>query len=681
MTPSAKFLRRLSAVFYGVLCLSGLGILTLIGLFFLALADLPRVPDPLSRIIETPPTEIYAATGERVLVLGGRETIPLNRVSSDFIQAILATEDHRFWQHHGINKLRTLRALWVTLTQPGRVEGASTITQQLSKNLFFSFKRSFKRKFQELLVALQIEARFAKEEILEAYINQIPFGVGAYGVEQAARIFFGIPASDLSLAQSALLAGLPKSPTRYNPFRHLERAARRQGVVLKRMVTVGSITRVQAMAAARADLHLRTQPAGPRSGSYFLDYVLKQLERRYGAQAVYHGGLKVTTSLDPHLQLQAVEALSTGLSRLDGLLGIGATSPGPERVPAETPQGAMAVVETHSGAIKALVGGRDYYETEYNRAVQHHRLPGSGFKPFVYYTALESLDFNPATVLVDRPVKIPVAGARDWSPRNFERRHVGPIVMKKALMRSVNTIAAQLVQRSGPRAVIATARRCGITSPLEPVYSVALGTSGVSPLEMASSFATFAAGGLRYEPFCIWRVDDALGRVLEEHLVSGERVLDAALTYQLVDMLQGVVNKGTGAAVRRAGFDLPAGGKTGTSNAFKDAWFTGFTPTLSASVWVGYDRGMGMRDVNGVGVTGGRGAAPIWADFMIRATAGEPPREFAIPAGVHFESVDAASGLRAPADAADPLRVALRQEQRLPDPQSGLTPPGPSPDD
>jgi len=656
-------LRRFRIIFYLVMTLAGLGALLTIGLFFVAVRDLPQVPEPLGRIIETPPTEIFAATGERLMIIGGREVVPLNRISPFFIKAVIATEDHRFWEHHGIDKLRTLKALWITLFERGRIQGASTITQQLAKNLFFSYRRTYMRKFRELLVALQIETQYSKREILEAYLNQIPFGVGAYGIEQAARSFFGKPALELNLAESALLAGLPKSPTRYNPYRYFERAKKRQQLVLERMKAVGYVTAEEVEAAMQAELQLTPYAAGTPRGSYFLDLVLNDLEERYGPEVVYHGGLKVSTTLDPQQQAWAVESLQKGLTKLDQLMGIPAGDESDSNSSLTHPQGALVAIECNSGAVKALVGGRDYSETEFNRAVENNRLPGSGFKPFLYYAAFEKLGLTPANVFVDKPVTIPVKGASDWKPKNFEGEFEGPMILKEALMKSVNVVAAQLIERVGPDALIDAARRCGIKSPLTPVYSLALGTSGVSPLEMASAFSTFATGGVRHEPYWISRVEDPLGRVLEEQIVRGQRTLDAGIDYQLVDMMRDVLTAGTGRVIRRMGFDLPAAGKTGTSDDFHDAWFTGFTPTLSVSVWVGYDRNFSMRDVNGVGITGGRGAAPIWADFMIKATSGEPPREFTVPPEIHFEKVDPVSGAAAGPWTHSPVQVALRSGQ------------------
>jgi len=381
-----RIIKYLTGFYYLALTLVGLGVCFVVALFFFILQDLPRVPEPLSRIIETPATEIIAGSGERILVLGGKESIPLDRVSPYFVRAITATEDHRFWEHHGVDKLRTLKALWITLFEPGKIQGASTITQQLAKNLFFSFKRSYKRKFHELLVAVQIESRYSKNDILQAYMNQIPFGVGAHGIENAAQTFFGKNASDLGLAEAALLAGLPKSPTRYNPYSHFNRAKSRQQIVLKRMVAVGAITRAEADSAYRESLSLQPLSAGTRTGSYFLDAVIQQLEDAYGPEIVYHGGLKITTTLDPQMQRWAVNSVKDGMENLDNLMGLGHSQADDNNNRSTHAQGALVAVETNTGAVKALVGGRDYAASEYNRAIQNQRLPGSGFKPFLYYT-------------------------------------------------------------------------------------------------------------------------------------------------------------------------------------------------------------------------------------------------------------------------------------------------------
>ena len=632
-----NILRGIRLLFYSGLigaALFGFGVM---GLVFFMSNDLPKLPQPLSRIIETPQTQIYTSSGEMLITLGERKTVPLNMISTDFINAILAIEDHRFFEHDGINKLRTLKGLYITLFKPGQVQGASTITQQLAKNLFFSFEQSFSRKFKEMLVAFQIEATCSKEEILHAYINQIHFGAGAQGVEKAARIFFDKSAVNLTLDEAALLAGLPKSPTGYNPFRHYNRALARRNVVLNRMAAVGFISPDQARQASETKPLLAAKRTDSRTGSYFLDALISRLVHIYGQDVVYYGGIRVTTTIDLKLQALAVQSIRDGLNRLDQMMGLDSTAP-------VRPQGALVAIDTASGAVKAMVGGRDYYESEFNRAVNSRRQPGSGFKPFVYYQAFRQMGFHPATVMTDRPVKITIKGAPDWEPKNFSKQYQGDMILKQAMTHSVNTISAQLVEQIGPGAVINLAKTCGIKSPLNEVYSIALGSSLVTPLEMASAFSTFATQGVRHEPFLIWRVEDPFGRVIYEHIIQEKQVLEPALVYQVVDMLKSVIDRGSGKSIRQHGFTRPAAGKTGTTDQYNDAWFTGFTPTLCVSIWTGFDKGRNLIDINGTGITGGRSAGPIWAQFMKEALKGQPERHFPIPENIRFETVVGATG-------------------------------------
>jgi len=652
------FLRSISLVrlffFLGLVIIS-LGILSGIFMIFHLAGDLPKLPSPLSRIIETPQSLIYASTGQVIMGLGERKAVPLEMVSKDFINAIVATEDHLFFEHHGMNKLRTLKGLYITLLDPDKVQGASTITQQLAKNLFFSFEQSWRRKFKELLVALQIEAGNTKEEILNAYINQIHFGAGAQGIENASQTFFGKPALELDLAEASLLAGLPKSPTNYNPFRHYDRALKRRDIVLERMAVAGFISHPEAqkISATRPRLHQGRKDS--RSGSYFLDALIKELIHIYGEDVVFHGGIRVYSTLDTRLQSFARDALTQGLGQLDTLMGL---DPGEK----DRPQGALVAIDTGSGAIKAMVGGRDYYASEFNRAMDSRRQAGSGFKPFVYYTAFQKTGAHPGTRMTDKPVLIEIPGAKDWEPQNFERRFNGNMVLKTAFAQSVNTIAAQLIGMTGPGAVTAMARACGVKSPLEDVYSVALGTSAVSPLDMAGAFSVFANLGVKHDPFLFWRVEDAFGRVLFERIVQNKNVLEPGVAFQVLDMMKEVVDTGSGRSIRSLGFGRPAAGKTGTTDNYNDAWFTGFTPSLCVSVWTGYDKEKRLKDTHGTGITGGRGAAPIWAEFMINAMKGEPERDFAIPDNIRFEAVDPVSGC-APKSTGPSIVVPLKTNQ------------------
>ncbi|WP_299978533.1 penicillin-binding protein 1A [Desulfobacula sp.] len=655
-----RFIKLIRFCLFSGLILVSLGCLCGMFLVFFVAKDLPKLPSPLSRIIERPQTQVFASNGQVMMTLGERKTIPLNMVSQDFINAILATEDHRFFEHHGINKLRTVKGLYITFFKSGKVQGASTITQQLAKNLFFSFEKTYKRKFKELLVALQIEISNTKEEILHAYINQIYFGAGAQGIEKASRVFFGKSALDLNLAEASLLAGLPKSPTNYNPYRHYDRALKRREVVIKRMVQVGFISDLEAQRVMLTKPELYHEQSDSRSGSYFLDALINELIQKYGEDVVYHGGIKVFATIDTRLQTYARQSLKKGLGRLDTMMGIKDEN-------ADYPQGALVAIDTGSGAVKALVGGRDYYKSEFNRAIKSLRQPGSGFKPFLYYTAFKNLGFHPATILTDKPVIIPVKGAADWEPKNFGKTFSGDMILKKALINSVNAIAAQLVEKTGPEAVNRTARTCGIQSPLEDVYSVALGTSGVTPFEMASAYTVFANLGVLHEPFLFWRVEDAFGRVIFEHIVQEKRVLDPSTTYQVVDMMKSVIERGSGRSIRQLGFNRPAAGKTGTTDSYNDAWFTGFTPTLSTSVWTGFDKQRKLMDINKVGITGGKIAAPIWAEFMMNALKSEPERDFPIPDNIRFESVDTTTGCNPKEgnETFEVLKVPLKPEQHL----------------
>ncbi len=675
MKAVQSLLSMIRILFFLGLLAAGMGLAGASFLVFQVSKDLPKLPSPLGRIIETPQSLIYGADGQVLMALGARDAVPLDMVSPDFINAIVATEDHRFFDHKGINKLRIIKGLYITLFKPGKVQGASTITQQLAKNLFFSFEKTWQRKFKELLVALQIEAANTKQDILEAYVNQIHFGAGAQGIEKAAQTFFGKPAKALDLGEAALLAGLPQSPSQYNPFRHLDKAMDRRRVVLDRMVASGFVSAQVAEKIAGTEPILHNGRTDTRTGSYFLDALILELVQAYGDDVVFHGGIKVYSTLDSRLQGMAENSVRDGLDRLDKLMGLAPDAK-------EKPQAALVAVDTASGAVKAVVGGRDYYASEFNRAMNGRRLAGSGFKPFVYYTAFDKAGMHPASLFQDRPVSVPVAGAPDWAPQNFEKQFLGPLILKQALILSVNTVAAQLVEKVGPAAVIDTARACGIKSPLKDVYSLALGTSGVTVYDMAAAFSVFATLGVRHDPFMFWRVEDVRGRVLFERIIKDTRALDPVPAFQVVDMMKGVVDTGSGRSVRTLGFKRPAAGKTGTTNDYKDAWFTGFTPSLSVSVWTGYDKKERLLDKGGVGITGGRGAAPIWADFMIRALRGEPERDFPIPSAIRFETVDITTGCPSPPvpapagglpDAVDPenfpartvktLSVALKQGQ------------------
>ncbi len=643
---------------FGVYVLILVGFFGVVGIYQMVKDQLPQLPDSLDKIALSLPTEVYSADGEVMKVLGERHPISLKDVSPYFTKAIVATEDSRFWDHHGIDHIGLVRATIANVKAGRVVQGGSTITQQLSKNLFFAFDRVWIRKFKELLIAFQMESAFSKNEILEAYCNQVYFGSGAYGVEEASLQYFGKRARDLTLLQAALLAGLPNSPNYRNPYNSLDRAMERANYVLNRLVELRFITRSEMNAALNNPLELVPPKQETNPNLYFVNFVLEKLEKKYGKDFVHFGGLKIFTTLDSRFQKFAQRSVETHLTALEKRLK-------PELDGLQPLQAALVSIENKTGAVRAMLGGRKYSQSQFNRAVSNMRMPGSSFKPFVYFTAMEHLGLNPASVVVDEQVTIPVPGSKPWQPKNFNDSYDGPIVLKKALMRSLNVVSAKLIHQVTPQRVIQTARQFGITSPLGPHLSLALGTSGVAPIEMASAYSVIANLGVVNEPYLIQRVEDYRGNPLYEHFYHGVQKFSQKAIYPLLDMMSGVVEQGTGRVVRRMGFKHPAGGKTGTTNDFKDAWFNGFTKDLSTSVWVGKDNNLPMLDKNDKGMTGASAAAPIWTYFMQKALKDKSRVKFPVPDGIRFARVEANTGYLATANTPNSLEVAVKLETPL----------------
>lgn len=605
-------------------------LLTAMIIFFVVLSDLPYLPRDLRSLVYARPTEIYAADGTLVQRLGGRTYVTLDKISPNFLNAVIATEDGGFYRHSGIDKLGLLRGAYRSLTGHP-LQSGSTITQQLSKYLFFSFQKSFGRKLKEILISLQLEATFSKREILEAYCNLVYFGGAAHGVEDAARQYFNKSAADLTVPEAAMLAGILNSPQKLNPFSHFDNAKARQRLVLYRMAKEGYLTEVQRQQAAADSIHLSRQRS---FGNDFIDYVISEAQARYGREPVQYGGLRIYTTLDPVLQAIAEQEVEAGAFKLEAELD----STG---LPL---QAALVALAVPTGEVKALVGARRYVPAAFNRAVEANRHVGSCIKPFVYLTALEQLRVTPRTLVYDTLTTLRDANNRPYRPRNFDRRYHGEMVLKAALMQSLNVISAQLTAEVTPAKVVETARRMGISTPIDEVISLALGTAGMSPLELAAAYAVIANNGVYHRPVLIKRVEDVNGVVLDREYSFGETRFDARVTYQMLDMMRGVIEGGTGRGIRALGFTAPAAGKTGTSTEYTDAWFTGFTTSLATSVWVGYDRDAQMRTRDGRGVDGGRGAVPIWAGFMKRATALYPARDFTMPPGLKTIHVNPEKG-------------------------------------
>jgi penicillin-binding protein 1A len=610
---------------------------TLAGLVVAYSQDLPVVPGP-DNLTPSLATKIYDINGQLItqLAIENRTLIHLDQAPKHLVDAIIALEDRRFMSHWGVDPWGILRAGLVNLKAGRNVEGGSTITQQLAKNLFLTREKTFRRKLKEALLSLQIEKRFTKTEILEMYFNQVYFGNGAYGAEAAARAYFGKHVGELTLGECALMAGIPRSPNKNNPIDDPKMAKLRRDTALNSMLEVGSISQEEHDAALLEPITVFQ--ADPVVAAYFVEYVRQQLETTYGSNSVYKGGLSVYTTLDLRLQDIAQRASEKGAREAD--LKAAPFLEHDFRL-AEKPvlQVAFLAMEPHSGHIRAMVGGRDFKRYQFNRATQAQRQPGSSFKPFVYTAAIEA-GFTPADIIDDSPV-IYKNGASDWKPENFDKEFKGPVTLRKALYESRNVVTVKLLEKLGTGVVANTALRMGVISRLNRDLSMGLGTSEINLLELVNGYATLANQGVRVEPVAILSVRDAAGKLLEESQPRATEALSPAVAYVVTTMLQDVIERGTASSLRTAlGFTRIAAGKTGTTSDFSDAWFMGYTPDLVAGCWFGYDQ----RRRIGTLLTGGAIAAPVWADFMTQALAGTPSRPFPVPAGVKFSRICADNG-------------------------------------
>jgi len=595
--------RLLWVLNWGLLCLFSGFVGIVLGTYSSIAPMVPYLRD-LAEVRINEGTKILSADGEMLARVAeeNREFLPLEEVPEELKQAVIAIEDTDFYYHAGINPRGILRAALVNLLSWRLEQGGSTITQQLARNAYdLPRGRSLQRKLQEFLLALEIERKYTKDEILELYLNEIYFGERAYGIKVAARTYFNKAPGDLTLAESALLAGLPRAPTYHNPFRSLEHAKARRDVVLARMAEVGYITpeRAQMAKGQSVKLAARRAAGGRRTfrAPYFCAYVIQETEKMLGPEAVSRGGLTIHTTLNWDIQKKAEEALREGVRRAKGV---------------KVNQGALVALEIRTGAIKALVGGVDYAESEFNRAVQGNRQVGSAFKPFVYTAAID-LGMKPDDYILDSPVSYPGTGGKPYTPHNYDHSFMGRITLTRALAFSRNVAAVRLIAQIGVGPVIEMAYRMGLRGPLDPYLSLALGTCSVTPLEMASSFAVLASGGYRTEPYAIAKIEDAAGKILYEHYPKSVKVLRRSTAETMSQMLAEVIRYGTAsrAAQQVGGLPFFAAGKTGTTSDHKDAWFIGWGDGLACAVWVGNDRPIKMGRV-----TGGSVPAPIWMRFM-----------------------------------------------------------------
>ncbi|MEC4890661.1 MAG: PBP1A family penicillin-binding protein [Nitrospira sp.] len=720
-----------------LLALTLVGVTAAAGVVWHFSQDLPSL-DLLQSYQPSLVTTVYADDRQPIgqFFIERRILTPLSDIPKTLTQAVIATEDVRFFEHPGLDYIGILRAVWTNIRHGGRkVEGASTITQQLARSLFLSAERSYDRKLRELILAYKMEAVSSKEQILETYLNQIYFGQGAYGVASAAQSYFGKEIGTLTLAESAFLAGLPKSPSRFSPFTNYERAKKRQEHVLSRMEEAGFISAAERDAAIADTLNFR-RPGSEHIAPYFVEHVRQQLVAKYGETSVYKGGLQVYTTLNLEMQRAAEKAFLAGVRDLDkrqGWRGPKKTvdvaslpapaAPAPDSslkpgdltegvvlkvakdhyvvqvgevtaklafddmawakrvlkgpdptqdavlnadlkklltpgdvievgvkkvakdgvqvVLEQTPlvEGGLVAVDPRTGAIRAMVGGYDFARSEYNRAVQARRQPGSAFKPVIYATAMGQ-GMSPATQILDAPVVYEQeAEDKIWKPENYGHKFHGMVTLRDALAHSHNLATVRLLDKVGIRNVIDFAKTVGITSPLPADLSLGLGSSSVGLLELTSVYGVFLNQGTRAEPFTITMAQDNTGKTLEVMEEQPHEVIAKETAYLITNMMEDVVQKGTGQAAKALG--RPIAGKTGTTNDYVNAWFIGGAPNLVTGVYVGFDDRRPLGD----GETGARSALPIWIQFMKEALLQLPVAPFEIPDGVMFVKVDPSTGL------------------------------------
>ncbi|MCH4217444.1 MAG: penicillin-binding protein 1A [Megasphaera sp.] len=595
--------------------IAGLGF----GYIFAAYQSLPAVSNNMRPAVSS---QVFDIHGRLITTLHSdqnRLPIDINKVPQNLQDAFIAAEDNRFYDHIGIDPIGIVRAVVTNLTNRGIAQGGSTITQQLAKNAFLSPEQTLKRKIQEAMLALEIERKYSKKEILEMYMNQIYFGQGAYGIQTAAKTYFGKDVDQLNVAQCAMLAGLPKSPNYYSPFNNPDEAENRKNTVLDQMVKYKYISQAEGEEAKKEDMGLTKKKAETENEetSSFIDYVSTIVAKKYGDDALYKEGLKIYTTMDAEKQHAAIRALRQLPDNYTDEKGL------------TQPQGAIVSIDPKNGHILAMVGGRG--QDSFNRAYQAVRQPGSAFKPFVYVTALQH-DMSPSTPFEDKPITY-----GGWSPKNAGGGYRGTMSMSDALALSVNTIAVQAADKVGTKNIIANAKKMGITTLDESKdqnLAMALGglTRGVSPLEMASAYGTFANKGVHVKPTAIIKILDRNGNVIEDESSlkgsqSETRVMSEKEAYEMTAMLEGVINHGTGTA---AAINRPAAGKTGTTDDNKDAWFVGYTPDIVTAVWMGDDGGSHSLGE----VYGGTIPAEIWRTYMASATEDSKNTDFDIPSGM-----------------------------------------------
>ncbi len=742
--PTAFLGRIVKWFFILIVIVMIIGAATAVGVYYHLSDDLPKIAS-LTDYHPSIITMVYSDDNRKIAEFykERRIVVPLDQIPVQLQQAFISAEDARFYKHGGIDLFSIIRAFLKNLEAGTIVQGGSTITQQVTKSFLLTPERSYERKIKEAILAYRIDKVFTKEEVLYLYLNQIYLGHGAYGVEAAAENYFGKSVNELTLAECAILAGLPQAPSRYSPFRFPERAKQRQIYVLNRMLEEGFISNTEVTVAIDEKMDIK-----PRRNWYiekvpiYTEHIRRYVEKKYGRDALYSQGLKIYAAVNIEMQKTARLEIEKGLRDLDRRYGyrgpekhlepeeieafndkiraslkekplvegtstqgvvihindkkgittvqIGdergtipiknmrwARKPNPNLTSRQAPvrkisqvlktgdvifvrvnekqknnkkwhlsldqvpdaQSALLCIEAETGLVKVMVGGRDFKESQFNRAIQSRRQPGSAFKPIIYSAALDK-GFTPATEIIDSPIIFKdEANDFTWKPKNYGKKFYGPTLFREAITKSRNVVTIKILQEIGIGYAIDYAEKLGIKSELSNDLSIALGSSGVSLLELVNAYAVFANQGYLVEPAFITKIEDRYGNILEEMNPSRKKVIDKSTAYIMTSLLEGVVKEGTGRRVKA--LKRPVAGKTGTTNDLQDAWFVGYTPRFISVVWVGYDNGHPL----GKGETGSRTASPIWLGFMDTILKGKPEKEFQVPDGVVFAKIDAETGL------------------------------------
>lgn len=592
-------------------------------------------------------TRIYDNNGELIDEVYQQRRIPvyLDLIPDYIPNAAIAVEDKEFYKHWGINLRRIFKVAWLDIVRRSYAQGASTITQQLSRSIFLHLKKTMIRKLKEIYLALLLERHYSKDKILEMYLNEVYVGYGNYGIGAASKYYFDKSADSVSLSEAAALIGLFASPGRYSPYNDFERFIRRKNFVLGELKAEGYISRLEMDSAIAESLFVVDHRNESSIGPYYINEVKRQMNSIFGSAYRTWGGYKVYTAMDKRMQIICDSIIEWGLERVEKYWHLTPMDSIPdslihsENIPYI--QGAMVVMDPSTGYVFGLVGGRDFSQSQYNRATQSKRLAGSSFKPFLYTAAIDN-GFSPSDFVFDLPIIKEIQG-EPYAPGNYDSTFMGKITLRKALSKSRNGASIRLGQEVGPFTVVDYAHLMGIESYLEPVLSIPLGTSGVTLLEMVRGYSTLATLGEKVEPIFIIKVEDRYGNVVYENRIVKERVLSKETSYIMVSMLQSVFNEGTAISARTMGYKLPAAGKTGTTDNFTDGWFIGFNPKISVGVWVGYDYPKRIGNhASGAGI-----ALPIWVKFMeaiADSTRTPEDYQFQEPEGIVYRYVCSESG-------------------------------------